>query len=85
MKTLSVLLFALAFATTSHADPNAISGTWLSGDGDGAWSGGFIYDPNSGKTYRGKIKLTDPDTLRLRGYIGISLLGRTEVWKRQHP
>lgn len=52
-------------------------------DGDGKWSGGFIYDPNSGKTYRAKLKLVSQDTLKLRGYIGISLLGRTETWKRQ--
>lgn len=51
-------------------------------DGDGAWSGGFIYDPNSGKTYRCKLQLKDPNTLHLRGYIGISLLGRTDVWTR---
>jgi uncharacterized protein (DUF2147 family) len=54
-------------------------------DGDGAWSGGFIYDPNSGKTYRCKLKLKDRNTLKLRGYIGISLLGRTDVWTRQEP
>jgi len=60
---------------------NIFSG--FSYDGDGAWSGGFVYDPNSGKTYRAKLKLTSQDTLKLRGYIGISLLGRTETWTRQ--
>ncbi len=54
-------------------------------DGDGKWSGGFIYDPNSGKTYRCKLALVDRNTLKVRGYIGISLIGRTEVWKRQAP
>jgi uncharacterized protein (DUF2147 family) len=52
-------------------------------DGDGEWSGGFIYDPNSGRTYRGTLKLIDPDTLKVRGFIGISLIGRTETWKRR--
>lgn len=52
-------------------------------DGNGEWSGGTIYDPNSGKTYRCKLKLVDPDTLNVRGYIGIALIGRTETWKRQ--
>jgi len=142
MKTLSVLLFALMFVVPAHADPAAVAGTWLSGDGDGlmeihvngndisamilgspnedpdrpttdihnpdpalrdqlligleifsgfshdgdgAWSGGFVYDPNSGKTYRCKLKLKDRNTLKLRGYIGISLLGRTEIWTRQEP
>jgi len=83
MKTLSVLLFALALP--AHPDPAAVEGTWLSGDGNGAWSGGFICDPNSGKTYRGKLTLKDPNTIKLRGYIGISLIGRTETWARQTP
>ena len=52
-------------------------------DGNGKWSGGFIYDPNSGKTYRGKLRLVDTDTLEVRGFIGISLIGRSETWTRQ--
>ncbi|MDH3984403.1 MAG: DUF2147 domain-containing protein, partial [Gammaproteobacteria bacterium] len=52
-------------------------------DGNGEWSGGSIYDPNSGKTYRCKLRLVDPDTLKVRGFIGIALIGRTETWKRQ--
>ena len=46
-------------------------------------SGGTIYDPKSGNTYRGTM-VVDGDTLRLRGYIGISLFGRTEIWHRVH-
>ena len=52
-------------------------------DGDNRWSGGFIYDPNSGKTYRGKLRLLDPNTLEVRGFIGFSLIGRSETWVRQ--
>ena len=52
-------------------------------DGAGKWSGGFIYDPNSGKTYKGKLRLVGPNTLEVRGFIGISLIGRTETWTRQ--
>ncbi len=85
MKTLSVFLFALLFVVPAHVDPAAVAGTWLSGDGDGKWSGGFIYDPNSGKTDHCKLKLKDRNTLKLRGYIGISLLGRTDIWTRQAP
>ena len=48
----------------------------------GAWKGGRIYDPETGKTYRCGIKLGDDDRLRLRGFLGISLLGRTTVWVR---
>lgn len=46
------------------------------------YSDGKIYDPKSGKTYSGTITQSDTDTLRLRGYIGISLIGRTTIWKR---
>ncbi|MBI2282921.1 MAG: DUF2147 domain-containing protein [Bacteroidetes bacterium] len=49
---------------------------------DGEWNGGHIYDPKNGKEYKSYIRLKDAQTLSLRGYIGISLLGRTELWKR---
>ena len=52
-------------------------------EGDGEWTGGRIYDPNSGNTYKGTIRVVDSVTLKLRGYIGISLLGRTETWTRR--
>ena len=42
---------------------------------------GHLYDPQSGRTYSGTI-VADGDQLNLRGYVGISLLGRTEVWHR---
>lgn len=48
----------------------------------GHWEDGAIYDPESGNTYHGTIKLQADGTLRLHGYIGISLLGRSEVWTR---
>ena len=46
------------------------------------WNSGHIYDPESGKTYSCTISLKDPHTLKVRGYVGISLFGRTEVWTR---
>ena len=52
-------------------------------DGDGHWTGGRVYDPNSGHTYRGTITQLDADTLKLRGYVGITWFGRTETWKRR--
>lgn len=52
-------------------------------DGDDRWTGGTIYDPNSGKTYRCIITIKDRNTLHVRGYIGISLIGRTETWTRK--
>lgn len=51
-------------------------------DGDDEWEGGDIYDPESGKTYSCYLYLKDRNTLKVRGYIGISLLGRTETWTR---
>jgi uncharacterized protein (DUF2147 family) len=51
-------------------------------DGDDEWKGGDIYDPESGKTYSSYMYLKDKNTLKVRGYVGISLLGRTETWTR---
>jgi len=50
-------------------------------EGKGKWSGGTIYDPNNGKTYRCWMKLKD-GKLKVRGYIGFSMLGRTTYWTR---
>ena len=48
------------------------------------WSGGEILDPENGKTYRAKMKLTDDgQRLIVRGYIGISLFGRSQTWIRR--
>lgn len=46
------------------------------------WDDGHIYDPESGKTYNCTLMLKDANTLKVRGYVGISLFGRTEVWTR---
>jgi uncharacterized protein (DUF2147 family) len=51
-------------------------------DDASVWSGGTIYDPDTGNTYRCKLTLREPDVLDLRGYIGISLFGRTSRWTR---
>ncbi|OQP64068.1 SIGNAL peptide protein [Niastella vici] len=48
---------------------------------DGEWTAGEIYDPKSGKTYSSNMKLKG-DKLEIRGYVGISLFGRTTVWTR---
>ncbi|MAD98506.1 MAG: hypothetical protein CMB99_14370 [Flavobacteriaceae bacterium] len=56
-----------------------LSGLKQKGD---EWSGGKILDPKNGKEYKCYIKLVEPDKLKLRGYIGFSLLGRTAYWKR---
>jgi uncharacterized protein (DUF2147 family) len=50
--------------------------------GGNLWEGGFIYDPRDGKTYKCKITLETPDHLKVRGYIGIPLIGKTNDWTR---
>lgn len=51
-------------------------------DGNKTWNEGTIYDPREGKTYSCKITLNDKNTINVRGYVGISMFGRTEVWTR---
>jgi len=51
--------------------------------GNDKWSDGEIYDPKSGKTYSGNIKLNRKNKLDLRGYVGISWIGRTSEWTRK--
>ncbi len=54
-------------------------------DGDDEWEDGQIYDPKSGNTYSCYMEFPDEDNkdrLKIRGYIGISLLGRTDYWER---
>lgn len=46
------------------------------------WKNGYILDPNNGKEYKSKMSLKDDNTLEVRGYIGISLIGRTQTWER---
>lgn len=48
---------------------------------DDMWVGGVIYDPLRGKTYKCKMSLAEDGTLHVRGYVGVSLLGRTTVWE----
>ncbi len=52
-------------------------------DEDNEWEDGAIYDPRSGKTYSCEATLEDMNTLHLRGYLGISLIGKTTVWTRK--
>ncbi|CAI8437603.1 MAG: Uncharacterised protein [Polaribacter sejongensis] len=49
---------------------------------DDEWSGGTILDPRNGKVYQCYIELVKPNKLKLRGYIGISLFGKTAYWER---
>lgn len=51
-------------------------------DEDNVWTDGKVYDPESGNEYKAKLTLIDDKTLKLRGYILIPLLGRSEIWTR---
>ncbi|XZF16401.1 DUF2147 domain-containing protein [Chitinophagaceae bacterium MMS25-I14] len=50
-------------------------------DGEKGYEDGTIYDPKNGKTYDCKMTYKG-NTMDIRGYIGISLLGRTTVWTK---
>jgi uncharacterized protein (DUF2147 family) len=47
------------------------------------WSEGNIYDPKNGNTYSCTIKMINSNTIEVRGFIGVSLIGRTDTWTRQ--
>jgi uncharacterized protein (DUF2147 family) len=58
-----------------------VEGIKLKGD---SYEGGEILDPENGKTYRCKMKLDESgNKLEVRGYIGISLFGRSQIWTRE--
>lgn len=48
---------------------------------EGAWENGHVIDPKSGRIYRVKISVKN-DKLYVRGYVGVSLLGRNQIWMR---
>ena len=57
--------------------------TGLTKNGDD-YAGGEILDPDNGKVYRSKVRLTDNGKkLSVRGYIGVPMLGRSQTWMRQ--
>lgn len=49
------------------------------------WEDGTIMDPKSGKVYDCYLNLEAPNVLKVRGFLGFSLLGRTQTWKRKIP
>ncbi|MGQ3890665.1 DUF2147 domain-containing protein [Legionella sp. CNM-4043-24] len=53
----------------------------LKDKGNGVWEGGQILDPKTGKVYKAKITM-EGNKLYVRGYVGVSVLGRTQVWVR---
>lgn len=51
-------------------------------DGDDEWTDGKIYDPKTGKTYSCLMKFESANKLKIRGYIGVSWVGKTTIWSR---
>jgi len=49
---------------------------------DTRWENGTIYDPNDGKTYSCSMDLQGPNKIKVRGFIGVDLLGRDYIWSR---
>ncbi|MDO5655826.1 MAG: DUF2147 domain-containing protein [Flavobacteriaceae bacterium] len=56
--------------------------TGVKKDGKKKWDDGKILDPNKGKTYDVSIEVVEADKLKVRGYMGVSMLGRTQYWQR---
>ncbi|MGA8657409.1 MAG: DUF2147 domain-containing protein, partial [Chthoniobacterales bacterium] len=46
------------------------------------WENGTVYDPKSGKTYSCFVELQGPDKIKLRGFIGVAVIGRNYTWTR---
>ncbi|HPN41314.1 MAG: DUF2147 domain-containing protein [Candidatus Cloacimonetes bacterium] len=61
---------------------NLVILTGLKSKGNDKFDGGKIYDPKSGNTYSCKGELENINTLKLRGFVGVSLIGRTDTWTR---
>lgn len=55
----------------------------LKKDGSG-YKGGSILDPENGTVYNCFLELENPQTLKVRGYKNILLLGRTQLWQREN-
>lgn len=51
-------------------------------DDDNKWDDGKIYSPEEGKTYSCYLKVLDAKTMEVKGYIGFSLIGKSQTWTR---
>jgi uncharacterized protein (DUF2147 family) len=52
---------------------------------DGEYVDGYVYNPEDGGTYRMKAEVLGPESLKVRGYLGIALFGQTKTWSRYNP
>lgn len=49
---------------------------------DGSWDKGWIYDPEQGSSFDVELRLRNPETLQVKGYLGVKFLSETFVWRR---
>lgn len=63
-----------------------ICGLQIIGDvrlqGPGLWDQGWIYDPEKGSSFDLEVRLRGPETLQIKGYLGVKFLSETYVWQR---
>ena len=60
-----------------------LTGLRAAGGDPRTWEGGEILDPDSGSVYRARVRLDESGRLlEVRGFIGVSLFGRTQTWQR---
>ena len=51
-------------------------------NGENGYTNGEIYDPNSGKTYSSNLELVSHNKLKVQGYVGLTMFGRSSIWTR---
>ncbi|WP_064196995.1 MULTISPECIES: DUF2147 domain-containing protein [Emticicia] len=81
------------FKDTENPEPKLRHRPWLGMEvveglmfnGDNIWGNGTIYDPNTGRTYSSVVTLKDNNTLVVKGYWGIELLGKNMIFYRVVP
>jgi len=55
---------------------------FLPGSEVNVWEGGTIYNPEDGETYKSVMTLLSRDELKVRGYVGLPLFGKSQIWSR---
>ncbi len=53
----------------------------LKADKKNQYKGGEILDPTKGKIYKAKVELLEDGKLKVRGFIGFALIGRSQIWE----
>ncbi len=53
---------------------------FVPGNEEGVWVKGTIYNPEDGETYKCTMRINEEGNLKVRGYVGIPLFGKTQIW-----